>query len=159
MWCNLHTFLWLLHVMNWGILYWKQNWREYGEFEFSDSIFSLRVRYSAANPSFQGAASWASTGNAESSSSRLSALRRYWILEVAFSYSTSLHRHLDIQLVVKLSEHRQKKMRYKALAIPGKFKPHARYVHSSMFVDMQPGGAHIFIDVETMLAPVWKQRT
>jgi hypothetical protein len=45
-------------------------------------------------------------------------------------------------------------MRYKALAIPGKFKPLAGYVHSSMFVDMQPGGAHIFIDVETMLAPV-----
>ena len=71
-----------------------------------------------------------------------------------FSYSTSRHRHLDIQLVVKLSEHRQKKMRYKALAIPGKFKPHARYVHSSMFVDMQPGGAHIFIDGEAMRAPV-----
>ena len=46
------------------------------------------------------------------------------------------------------------KMRYKALAIPGKFKPHARYVHSSMFVDMQPGGAHIFIDGEAMRAPV-----
>ena len=48
----------------------------------------------------------------------------------------------------------KKKMRYKALAIPGKFKPHARYVHSSMFVDMQPGGAHIFIDGEAMRAPV-----
>ena len=75
-------------------------------------------------------------------------------IRFAFSYSTSRHRHLDIQLVVKLSEHRQKKMRYKALAIPGKFKPHARYVHSSMFVDMQPGGAHIFIDGEAMRAPV-----
>ena len=48
----------------------------------------------------------------------------------------------------------KKKMRYKALAIPGKFKPHARYVHSSMFVDMQPGGAHIFIDGEAVRAPV-----
>ena len=48
----------------------------------------------------------------------------------------------------------KKRMRYKALAIPGKFKPHARYVHSSMFVDMQPGGAHIFIDVGTMRALV-----
>ena len=47
-----------------------------------------------------------------------------------------------------------KKMRYKALAIPGKFKPLAGYVHSSMFVDMQPGGAHICIDVETMRARV-----
>ena len=33
-------------------------------------------------------------------------------------------------------------MRYKALAIPGKFKPLAGYVHSSMFLDMQPGGAY-----------------
>ena len=48
----------------------------------------------------------------------------------------------------------KKKMRYKALAIPGKFKPLAGYVHSSMFVDMQPGGAHIFIDGEAMRAPV-----
>ena len=47
-----------------------------------------------------------------------------------------------------------KKMRYKALAIPGKFKQLAGCVHSSMFVDMQPGGAHIFIDVETMRTPV-----
>ena len=77
-------------------------------------MFSLLVRYSAANPSLQGAASWASTVNAESSSSLLSTLRWYCVLEVDFSYSTLRHSHLNIQLVVKLSEqyslhhHRQK---------------------------------------------------